>query len=142
MLLVHVAKHKSMLDESTSTRVIKLDLDYSVIKETKFKVTRIDSFKMFFLDVIPILMQDESESQWKSDKVSIAIGLEFCMQIPFSHLIILEHDNFEAYLLDLAFLLLSPYPHVVNPLYCRGIFCIDLHLIAHCKTRVMLPEGL
>jgi hypothetical protein len=56
MLLVHVAKHKSMLDKSTSTRVIKLDLDYSVIKETKFKVTRIDSFKSFFLNVIPILM--------------------------------------------------------------------------------------
>ena len=79
MLLVYVAKHKSMLDESTSTRVIKLDLDYSVIKETKFKVTRIDSFKMLFLNVIAILMQDESESQWKSDKVSIAICLEFCM---------------------------------------------------------------
>ena len=79
MLLVHVAKHKSMLDESTSTRVIKLDLDYSVIKETKFKVTRINSFKMFFLNVIAILMQDESESQWKSDEVSIAICLEFCM---------------------------------------------------------------
>ena len=79
MLLVHVAKHKSMLDESTSTRVIKLDLDYSVIKETKFKVTRINSFKMFFLNVIAILMQDESESQWKSDEVSITICLEFCM---------------------------------------------------------------
>ena len=142
MLLVYVAKHKSMLDESTSTRVIKLDLDYSVIKETKFKVTRIDSFKMFFLNVIAILMQDESESQWKSDEVSIAICLEFCMQIPLSHLIILEHDNFEAYLLDLAFYLLSLYPHVVNPLHCRGIFCIDLHIFAYCETRVMLPEGL
>ena len=56
MLLVHVAKHKSMLDESTGTLVIKLDLDYPVIKETKFKVTRIDSFKVLFLNVIPILV--------------------------------------------------------------------------------------
>ena len=56
MLFVHVAKHKSMLDESTGTLVIKLDLDYPVIKETKFKVTRIDSFKMLFLNVIPILV--------------------------------------------------------------------------------------
>ena len=56
MLLVHIAKHNSMLDEPASALVIKLDLDYPVIKETQFKVTRIDSFEMLFLDVISIFV--------------------------------------------------------------------------------------